>query len=151
MMMDDVLPLPLQLEEILLEAGLRDVPGWWNRMDDPSREQVRMLWEDCMELNGPQPVKLEVRAHFDKEDSDYGAFWQEELWEYLINHELEFYEGPKFHVCSQHPLARQALKTGKVRADFQCALDPEVCPMMLMLRARPRCGVRLEAAFRVVE
>jgi hypothetical protein len=67
----------------------------------------------------------------------------DDLYEYLVNHELSFEGGRRYHICSAHPEARAALRAGRIPAGFRCPLANEACPMRAILRRAPGCDVRL--------
>jgi hypothetical protein len=143
--------LPVLLAEILEESGVRDVPEWWERLDQATREQIIQLWEDCAAEYQGQRVAAGVEGYREEEPSDVGYFWHREFYDFLVNHELRFPEEPKFHVCTRHPLAEAAVRNGVIPAGFRCAVPEADCPMERLLKRVPGSSVRLGLGFRAVE
>jgi hypothetical protein len=144
--------LPLQLGELLTEAGLRDVVTWWLELDFSSRRQVHQLWADCIAANAGQHIVACVEGEFvEDEEMDDGGFWHQELYNYLVNHELHFDEDHHryfFQGCTQHPLAKAAIAAGRIPSNFTCGLDATSCPMKKILAVAPGKTMRLRLGFR---
>ncbi len=56
-----------------------------------------------------------------------------DFYEYLVAHELYLDDGPKFHICRAHALARARVARGRLSADFVCPIDRSDCPMRKVL------------------
>jgi len=147
--------LPAQLGELLTEAGLRDVGRWWQELDLTARYEVFQLWTDCLAANEGQQIVAYVEGEFvEDEEMDSGGFWHQELYNYLVNHELHFHNENHrhfFHACTQHPLAKAAIEAGRIPSGFTCGLDENACPMKRILMAAPGKSVRLKLGFYAAE
>lgn len=146
-----IIGLPKELEEVLVRSGMPEAQGWWLSLDAVSRGQVLSLWEDCVAANEGQEIVAQVTAELeDEHDLNQTTFWHRELYEFLVNHEIEFTEKPKrtFHVCSQHPLAQAAVQAGRISGVFKCGKTIEQCPMQRMMNVTGGVSLRLNLNFR---
>lgn len=161
MILDDLAPpaatsLPTQLEEALAEAGHREAPEWWKSLDEGDQEQILQLWEDCVSEHPEQRPRVRVKGRpvpplEDEFDTDTGAYWNPAFYNYLVNHEIGInpQRERRFHVCTQHPLAKAAIESGTISHEFTCALDRDTCPMERLLKLHPGRALRLELGFGV--
>ncbi|NUO50383.1 MAG: hypothetical protein HOV80_16130 [Polyangiaceae bacterium] len=69
----------------------------------------------------------------------------DDLYEYLVNHELEYPKPPKFHVCTAEAAAREAVRQRRISKDFQCPRRSDGCPMRRLVAAAG--GLDVEIAF----
>lgn len=75
--------------------------------------------------------------------SDDTELLVDDFYEYLVNHELCFYGGRTFHICSAHAEARAVVAAGRIPASFPCPRASTDCPMRKLLDEAPGCDVRL--------
>jgi hypothetical protein len=143
--------LPLLLRESLADFGLEAVDRWWTELQEPARRDVIQLWEEA-NLGGRNEAYVEVYAEDEAELNP--ALWHDDFYEYLVGHEA-YYVDPAgqriFHVaCTRHPVARAAVQSGRIPADFACPWheDDTACPMRTLLQRAAGRSVRLQIAWR---
>jgi hypothetical protein len=148
---EELAAVPSELGDLLVEAGLRDVRGWWQELDFDSRYQVFQLWKDCVAANEGQQIVACVEGEFIEEGSEPEEVWHSDFYEYLVNHEEFFVQERRFHVCTQHPLARSAIEAGGIPASFNCGLSESACPMRRLLAVAQGKAFRLKLGFHAKE
>ncbi|HVH46229.1 MAG TPA: hypothetical protein VM925_27995 [Labilithrix sp.] len=112
-------------------SQMDDVTRWWERLTPAERRSLEVA------------ARPRVQARFVEPGSDDADLAIDDFYEYVVNHELCFYEGKKFHICSAHAEAREVLSAGRIPASFQCPRASTECPMRRLLDQAPGCDVRL--------
>lgn len=152
-------------QERTTDVGRAEVEGWWARLRARERRELTSLSDPRAESCQHQRVAradgsavwyglpIRVKGLFvnypnsvrDMEDKAEEVFpW--DLYEYLVA------DGPVsvgervYHVCTRERAAREALRTGHLRADFTCPLARPDCPMRRLLDLSPGRSLRLQRA-----
>lgn len=139
--------IPELLREAMSDFGMTAVEAWWTDLSEPARLDVIELWRTtsfdqrsvaCVEAHP-------VSAHL---SDDHPSYWHNDFYEYLINHEVYLIEEPGPHVCTQHPTARAAARTGFIPSTFSCPFAHRDCPMRQLLQLSGHQSPQLRLAFR---
>jgi hypothetical protein len=121
------------MREILKRlSGNPEAQRWWQALGPDERRALRRD-------PAPPPPGLVGRFVEPTEGEDE----PNDLYEYLVNHELSFPDGRVFHICTAHPAARAVLASGRIPADFRCPRGERTCPMRVVLDAAPGSDVRI--------
>lgn len=144
--------MPVLFRETISNTSLCDVDQWWSGLEPLAREQVLRFWEACSLDSGPEETNetsgVGVRVEGEFVDGEEGqGFWDPAFYDYLVNHEIFLSEKPRFHICTRHPVARQAIQRGLIPADFQCPFGDSECQMRKVLGLSPGKSLRLRLAF----
>lgn len=115
-----------RLEEVGADAG-----RWWASLGEETRSELAGRWR-ALPLAGSRERRLEVPPVPEPLEPD----WNQELYEYVVAHDVKFHLGPRpFHICRAHAAAREALREGRIPATFGCPLDRSDCPMRALIDA----------------
>jgi hypothetical protein len=133
--------------EALFSAGMLAIDEWWAKLDEFSRSEALHLWDDCREAEGGLSVRVEARFA-EEQDEESDDFWHSDYYDYLVNHEIYLFDGPRFHICTRHPVAAAAARAGVVPHDFCCPLRSTDCPMRRLLSLSPGKSLRLRVSLR---
>jgi hypothetical protein len=146
--------IPMLLHDALTEAGIKQVDDWWNGLDDLSQENLIQLWESCADLHfgvdrgEDLPMRMRVVATPQGSESDAsGGFWNEDFYDYLVSHEVEYFPTKVFHICTAQPAARQVAERGVIPHDFQCPIADAECLMQSALELSGGRTLRLRLTF----
>jgi hypothetical protein len=127
--------LPVVLSKIVPASKMREVRTWWCALTPSARRTLRQQGKRA-------PVGVLVRHVADPSEQDNR--WRtsalehaENLYEYLVNHEITIPEPRSFHICTAHPQARAALRAGVLSPTFVCPREEEACPMRTLLDLQP--------------
>jgi hypothetical protein len=116
-------PLTEQRVEERLVAMGPDAARWWAGLAPEERVELARRWS---------PAKLRFVAYRDPPRDP--PTWNQDLYEYVVGHDLKFFLEATtrtfFVGCRAHALAREALREGRIPADFRCPLDRADCPML---------------------
>jgi hypothetical protein len=137
--------LPMMFREALASAGLRAIDEWWAHLDSSSRSEALHLWHECSQAESKLAVRVEARFA-DESDENAGDFWHSDYYDYLVNHEIYLLDVPDVHICTQHPVAAAAARTGFIPHDFACPLQAGDCPMRRLLALAPGRSLRLRVS-----
>ncbi len=149
--------MPDLLRSALEEGGIREVDRWWREeLDDEARRQVLTLWGECGDeyfgsgRAGDFPMEMQVRGRRVKQGEEletYEGFWNEQFYDYLVNHEAYYFEEEMVHVCTAETAARRAIGSGILPADFQCGVPSASCPIRQRVEKAGGGGIRLSVSF----
>ncbi|MEM7158874.1 MAG: hypothetical protein AAF799_38905 [Myxococcota bacterium] len=127
---------------------------WWMTLDADERRALVGSWaadapsrpeldDELMLLLEPRFIDPSNREHQRNLEENYEAYVQR--LEYIRSHpEYKWsLEVRNFHICRAHRRARAAVETGRLRADFECPLARDSCPMRRLLDLRPGHDVEL--------
>ncbi len=91
------------------------------------------------------PIGLLVRLIDDEEGMGRAVAESEgdDLYEYLVNHEMIFPDARLFHVCTAHPAAVAAIRSGRIGRSFSCGRGAEQCPMRRVVEAAGGLDIEL--------
>ncbi len=138
--------LPTLFREALVRAGMLAIDEWWAGLDSTSRSEALRLWGACQE-SGTEP-EVCVEGSFTGSEEDAAGFWHNDYYAYLVNHEMYLLDGPKFHICTRHPVAEAAVRAGRIPHDFDCPLASTDCPMRRILGTHPGRTLKLKVTLR---
>jgi len=156
--------LSSEAHERTTDADRAEIEGWWASLRVRERRELRALSDPRAESCQHQRVQradgsaawyglpIRVKGRFvdspnsapDLEDEE-GTF-PVDLYEYLLSHGLIAVEARVYLVCTRERAAREALRTGHLRADFTCPLARPDCPMRRLLDLAPGRSLRLQRA-----
>jgi len=150
-----IIAMPELLCAALEEGGIKEVERWWREeLDADGRSHILKLWGDCADLYlGPGrivdlPMEMRVRGTRVKEEVEtFEGFWNQEFYDYLVNHEAYYFEEEMVHVCTAELAARRAIESGVLAADFKCGIPVESCPIRRRVEEAGGCGIRLSLWF----
>ncbi len=129
--------LPAALVRGLSGADRSKVVAWWRAVGPAERAAVRLV------------VKRSFRGLVGRfEDDPFVDDVPDEpddLYEYLVNHELEYPKPPTLHVCTAEPAAREVVRRGRIPSDFQCPRGRRSCPMRRLIAVA--AGSDIEVSF----
>jgi len=131
--------------EALADAGMLAIDEWWTHLDETSRSEALRLWHMCGHSENELQVRVEARF-VDEFDDEGDAFWHNDYYDYLVNHEIYLFQVPVFHICTRHPVAAAAARVGVVPHDFACPFASGDCPMGQLLRLSPGKSLRLSVS-----
>lgn len=150
--------LPFSLIANLTPTQQQAAHTWWLGLPKAIQEELAAYWDQradscafahvCEENEKEwQELPIAIGAHFfpkDEPDSEDGN-WNRDFYEYLVNHpELAIHVvNVRHHICRAHPLARAALRQGRIPADFACPLAQTNCPMRELLASAPGKSLQL--------
>ncbi|MHA3771777.1 hypothetical protein ACXR0O_09605 [Verrucomicrobiota bacterium sgz303538] len=137
--------MPLLFCEAMSSLGEDMINAWWAGLDEGARADVVEFWYNS--TNGQPAIATVVGRVNPVNETAEREFWHNDFYEYLINHELYFVEPRPFHVCTEHHIARQAVRSGYINGDFQCPLGRETCPMRTILHYTCGQSISLSLAF----
>lgn len=116
---------------------VRTLSGFTRKVSTNDRERVRAWWRTLTPLQrrtlARDPGRSRVVcARFVESSQDVDPPTVD-LYEYLVNHEVFLVDGPKAHICTAERTARDALRRGRLPADFRCPRGSSACPMRRLL------------------
>jgi hypothetical protein len=137
---------------------------WWATLSEDARLEFVQMWDartDDTALCGTSDngsitwheVPIELRgALIDEENDREHKQAKSQLLEYISNHEdIQFFLLEKrFHICRAHTAARDVIRGGMLRADFECPVDEASCPMRAILNACPGRSIALRPSLRTL-
>lgn len=144
--------ISLLLREALSDFG-EAARHWWAHLDERQRADIIELWESAQHTGQPPEayVCAETVAERESDEPDEstepGTRWDNDFYQYLVNHELYLERDKAFHICTQHPQAKAAIQSGTIPAGFACPLANHDCPMEHLLSAAGRKSLRLNLRF----
>ena len=137
--------LPLLFREALSDAGMLAIDDWWDHLDEQSRSEALHLWHECRNSDANLSVRVEARF-VDEQEEDSAEFWHSDYYDYFVNHEVYLFKMPGIHICTRHPLAAAAIRTGTVPHDFCCPFESAECPMRQLLKLAPGKSLRMSVS-----
>lgn len=145
--------LPHDLSASLPDGAAPVAERWWTALSEADRRRIAGLWDDRLEVCFFEPqanpegsmdqweqVPSVKGGRFVPHDNDGRDAWSPSYFEHLLQHPelLLAYEAPRrtFHICTQHPVARECVLAGAVPVDFSCPVGLERCPLLPLRGAR---------------
>jgi hypothetical protein len=125
--------IPACLVKRASAAKMAFVTRWWSAL---SHAEQRALRRD--EATPPRGLVVRFVEPAEAEEED-------DLYAFLVNHELSFPPERTFHICTAHPEARAVVDAGRIPADFRCPRGEASCPMRAIVLAAGK-SVRLVRA-----
>lgn len=123
---------------------MKAIDEWWFALDEASRSEALHLWQDCGQESA---LTVRVEARFaDEPEAESDEFWHSDYYEYLVNHEIYLFDAPGVHICTRHPVAETAARSGVIPHDFCCPLRSTDCPMRRLLNISPDKSLRLSVS-----
>jgi hypothetical protein len=126
---------PARLIRPLSPAQTVEVTRWWASLAPLERRALRA---DPGRPDGRVIGRFVLPGEPDEVD--------DELYEYLVNHEILLSDVRTYHVCAGEAAARTAIASGRIPAGFRCPRASATCPMRRILDAAPGFDVALEVA-----
>jgi hypothetical protein len=136
-MRDDV-PAQLTRRLTILERTIAN--EWWRSLPSHEREAVMVL---------AKPARRGLVCQFVDDpyvDDGSAADEPDDLYEWLVNHEIATVERRLFHVGTSEPEARAAVAAGWVPRTFECPRAAAGCPMRRLVGAAGGRNVRIALA-----
>ena len=130
--------IPNQLKENPFNNQLDVLENWWVALDAKEKELLSKLYDEKI---NPDELKIEFCGEFvSDEELNENPFWEVGgLYEYLVNHELDFtiWTHHLGGTCTAHQKAIDAGKKGVLKSDFACPFKDKDCPMRKILSISP--------------
>ena len=135
--------IPELFRDALQSSSILNVDDWWGNLDDAARREAVSFWES---VASPYIVGFHIEAYpeEDTEDEESKAgYWHNDFYEYLINHEVRWFEEPIYHICHRTSCAETAIRRGVIPSSFDCPIGDRDCLMKKILDRAGGKGVRL--------
>ena len=142
--------IPPDLLAALPEGAASAARKWWATLEADDRVRLAGLWDRRLEVRFFEPqaddegkvdrwsqIPVVECGRFVPHDNDGRLEWQPGYFEYLLQHPelVVAYEPPRrtFHMgCTIHEAARECVRVGIVPSGFDCPLELEECPLLLL-------------------
>lgn len=148
--------LPPQFADAVAPSQLEGVECWWASLSAEIRQELvdslDARWDSRQFIktgsNGSTQwhrIPARIQARFSEVDEDDHGTWHSDFYDYLVNHEVYLTDlRQTFHICTRHPIAEAAVRSGRIPSDFNCPFAHAGCPMRLLLTQGNGCAIRLE-------
>ncbi len=122
---------PAMLRKGLSPKQRTEAERWWASLAGAQRRSLGL----------PRERTLVVGRFVEPGEPDEGT--NDDLYEYLVNHELWLEDGRRYHICTAHEGARKVLARGRIPGAFRCPRGERACPMRAIVDAAGGRDVRL--------
>ena len=124
--------MPELFRETLESSHLLDVDGWWSEIDDNARAEAIAFWNTVASehITGFH-IQASVAINEDSDPAD--GYWNNEFYDYLINHEVRWFEERTYHICRATACAESCVRHGRIPCDFKCPISSTECFMTAIL------------------
>ena len=131
--------VPASLMRRLSDSERSSAAEWWRSLPFHEREAVTVLVRSSRRGLVCQFVEEPAVDDRSSEEPD-------DLYEYLVNHEIALLPLRKLHICTTELEAREAVDARRVPSTFQCPRAAAGGPMRRLIRAAGGRDVRIAIA-----
>lgn len=147
-----MIPIPRRIKTLVSAKEITQVQGWWEKLNEDNQKELQSLY-DSEEQKDEKTVAIYLSGKYVEQErpDDRDIFWINHLYNYIVNHELQF-EIPiqrVSYICSANKIAANAIKSGIIPIDFQCPEKKKDCLMLSILKEGKGKSVLLKVNFKI--